>query len=76
MNKNIRNRRRYFIVFWEGNRENTTMTGAMPTITSDGGYINAIQFKKDISDYLKLKSVTITNILELSGSDYRDYVKK
>lgn len=69
------NKKRYFIVmFIAGTRGNVTW-GLTGWVTG-GSYINAHCFIKYQMDALNCDDVSIRNIIELSESDYNDWVQE
>ena len=73
--------RRNFVVFYTCSRTNSNgwTVGWCTFISEDGSYIN----KKEVENFVKswngnenVKDVIITNVLELSESDFRDFIKE
>jgi len=65
---------RYFIVFYIGNIYNGRVTGYMNFTTYEGCYLNKAMTLIQLGDKnSELKEIVITNIIELSESDYREW---
>ena len=74
--------KRYFIVFHNfSTADGKNYTGRIGIISSDGSYLDPIQFarilqfKNDEID-IDINSIAILNIIELSKSDYKDFNNK
>ena len=74
--------KRYFIVFHQfATNDGNKYTGRIGIISSDGSYLDAIQFakilqfKNDEID-IDIHSIGILNIIELNKSDYNDFNNK
>lgn len=65
---------RYFIVFYIGNVYNGRVTGYMDFTTYEGCYLNKAMTLIQLGNKNpELKGIVITNIIELSESDYREW---
>ena len=71
---------RYFLVFFKWNTVNSNGDGNVPYIT-EGNYVNKNDCVNLINDELKksndltIRQISFTNIIELSESDYSDYIR-
>ena len=73
--------KRYFVIFYTCSRTDTNgyTIGWCTFVSQDGRYVN----KKEIENFVKswkgnenIKDIVITNILELSESDFQDFIKE
>lgn len=64
-----RNKKRYFVVFFDGSH-----SGSRNCIT-DGSYINRQQMVLDFQNSIKGFKGVVSNIIELSKSDFEDFTK-
>lgn len=64
---------RYFLIFYIGNVPNGKVTGYM-NFTTDGCYLNKLKTIEQIKEANKnLTEIVITNIVEMSESDSKDW---
>ena len=76
--------RRYFLVFYRWTNEMPYITGNGNTLfrVEDGGFINRIETKKILQKSIRETTesknplIVITNIIELSKADYKNYSYK
>ena len=66
---------RYFLVFYSGICENNSLVNGYCDFTTNGYYLNG---KKIVSELMKVQkrkvtSLVLTNIVELSISDFKDW---
>lgn len=67
--------RRYFIVYFTGvNDDNEVQKGKLMMFVEDGGYINQNYVHTAITDDYHIQEPFITNIDELSESDFHDFI--
>lgn len=73
---------RCFLVFYHFSAADKTGNGCVDVLSHDGGYVNHDNCIKRIKiilhelQYLRPVNVTISNIIELTQSDYADFYKK
>lgn len=67
---------RYFIVTYSANDKKGASLSGMATSVVNEGYLNEKSFREDACEKQDLKTLTITNIIELNESDYNDFTKK
>lgn len=71
--ENIGQIKRCFIVFYRANKGNSLVTGYINFIT-DGCFLNRKKTIEQISESSDgLTQIVITNIIEISESDYNDW---
>ena len=69
--------KRYFMTAYIGSSDKGMVNGSMMFQTSNGGYLNRDTCVKMIEGKgLKTWDVVITNIVEMSESDYQQWNKK
>lgn len=67
---------RYFLVMYAYNT-NSTWGNGFDYVTVSVGYVNNEQFRKNvIANNSEIKTVVITNIIELKESDFNDFKKE
>ena len=66
---------RYFIVSYQGvSSDNNLNIGSITTVINDGDFINQDYTLNWIKENNNLESVTITHILEITSSDYEQFI--
>ena len=66
----MKNRKRYFIVFFDGSH-----CGSMCYVTN-GSYVNRRQMVLEYQNRVQGFEGTVSNIVELSKSDFEDFTKE
>lgn len=61
---------------FNGNNNNGASISGMATSVVNEGYLNQNLFQKDACEKQDLKTIVITNIIELNESDYKDFIKE
>lgn len=73
--------KRNFVIFYICSRSDSSgwTVGWCTFVNDQGGYVN----KKEVENFVKswkgnenIKDVVITNVLELSESDFKDFIKE
>ena len=72
-------KRRYFYVVFIFRSSHGCLGNGSITLSTDGSYLNKLQFEKYISNLENCKNcsdIVITNIIELSQQDFMDFEQK
>lgn len=67
---------RYFIVFWRGIREDRRIEFGSAVIDDITSYPNYSKLHRVLSDFYSLTALSITNIIELTETDYNEWVRE
>lgn len=65
--------KRYFIVMYTYVKRRSRYYGICNFISEHGKYVNRIDFANKAKEQINATSLTITNIIELTESDYNDW---
>lgn len=67
---------RYFIVMYKGNDSDGQSISGDASSEVEFGYLNRLTFEKDVCKKYGLVAVTITNIIELTESDFNFWINE